>query len=61
MSKFENTKKVLVHKENGKRLDIVKFRNEEGIKTVDFFGVTSGHPIVALSQLNMDMFTIENK
>lgn len=61
MKKFESTKKVLIHKENGKRLNIVKFNGEEGVKTVDFFGVTSGYPIIALSQLNMEMFEIEEK
>lgn len=56
--KFEKTNKKLVHKETGVEFDIVKFANEEGVKTVDFMGVTSGYPIVGLSIINMEYYTI---
>ena len=56
--KFEKTNKKLVHKETGVEFDIVKFANEEGVKTVDFMGVTSGYPIVGLSIINMKYYTI---
>lgn len=59
--KFEKTNKKLVHIEKGVEFDIVKFNGREGVKTVEFFGVTSGYPIVMLEQINMEGFEIVEK
>ena len=60
-SKFQKTNKKLVHIEKGVEFDIVKFNGREGVKTVEFFGVTSGYPIVMLEQINMEGFEIVEK
>lgn len=60
-NKFGKTNKKLVHIEKGVEFDIVKFNGREGVKTVEFFGVTSGYPIIMLEQINMEGFEIVEK
>ena len=58
LRKFIKTGKKLKCKETNRAIDIVIFNGREGVKTVEFFGVDSGYPIVMLNQINMEYFEI---